>query len=665
MLLAAASVLLLATLLTGVGGPVGSALAAALWLFASVKKAPPVFVSSSEGSTSRASLRLVGMLVVLVVLVGATGALRWPIASHDVEHYPAPDEGEVVENVLEMIRMGDFDQRHPGYPGLHFYLQMLPAHAHMAATGKTIPELPRTGFYLGARRLTLAAGVLVVGIVFWIGCQWLSTASAGLAASLVALSPLVFRESGAVSPDLMLTLFVLVSSILSLRLLESRTWASFALAGMSIGLASAIKYTGVFALVPFALAWLVGPSPRRDASKWVSGLALSGIVFAATSPYTILNLGTFVRGLSMHVGYYQAAELNAPLALTRQIATRGVGIVASVAAAIAAVRALSGIDKRLLVLLGYPLTYWFVFSFFDRAFPRHALVLIPVVALLAADTFDRLASRLPSWAPAHEPRPGGVWARVALGLVFIAAPLVGTIDLWRRVGRDTPADAAHSWALASLPPGSRILQDQHTPRLDDDGFRVHRLRVEEKQFVGNYEWVLHSGYPPGLSTRGLREVARFENDDALGDLIVAYQVPPRETLMPRTFRSGEDTATIRAGELPFFGEGWYPPTSGAFETARLSRGESSEIFFVVDEATNVEARLVIGAAVDEGSLSLTLNGESRGALTYQRELETHSFSLDAEAGLNRLVLTYEATRRLNRRHQDTAIRFFRLELGRE
>ena len=656
MLFAVATGLLLGALLTGVGGALGSSVAAALWLFALYKKTPPVFTSIDPASRGRGA----GWLALATVVVAV--ALRWPIASVDVEHYAGPDEGEVVENVLEMLRMGDFDQRHPGYPGLHFYLQMLPAVGHMAATGKTIPELPRSGFYLGARRLTLLAGVLVAGVVFWIGRRWLSPSSAVLATSLVALSPLAFRESAVVNPDLMLSLFVTASLGLSLRLLESRSWRAYALAGVSVGLASAIKYTGVFALVPFLLAWLCGPSPRRDASKWVVGLVFSGIAFAAASPYTLLNVTQFVRGVSMHVGYYQAAQLNAPLELTRQLATTGVGVVAAIAALLAAARALSAVDKKLLVLLSYPLAYWFVFSFFDRAFPRHALVLVPFAALLAADSFERVARRVPPWT------------RVALGLFFIAGPLFGSIDLCRRARRETPAEAARSWAMSNLPPGSRVLQDQHTPRLDlerlerPERFHVHRIRVEEKQFVGNFDWVMVSGYPPGLRTRGLREVARFENENALGDLIIAYQVPDRETLMPPTFNRDPQAAVLSAGELPFFGAGWYPPTSGAFETSRLSQGENSEIFFLLDAPTPLEARLIVGAATTEGTLTLTLNDQNLTELSYKADRETHNVTMPAEnlnAGLNRLLLSYDATQRLNRRHQDTAIRLYRLELTKE
>ena len=129
MLLAVASALLLVALVTGSGSYLLSIGAFALWL-AGVrrKKAPDTVAPVSVPSTS--SRWVVGLAA---IGIAATLILRWPIARHDVDHYAGPDEGEVVENVLEMIRMNDFDHRHPGYPGLHFYLQMLPAKAHMAA----------------------------------------------------------------------------------------------------------------------------------------------------------------------------------------------------------------------------------------------------------------------------------------------------------------------------------------------------------------------------------------------------------------------------------------------------------------------------------------------------------------------------------------------------
>ena len=134
-----------------------------------------------------------------------------------------------------------------------------------------------------------------------------------------------------------------------------------------------------------------------------------------------------------------------------------------------------------------------MFSLFDRAFPRHALVLLPVVALLAADTFERVTRRRFPGAGIASP-----W-RARRFRVWFSSPVPFSAPSTSGAGLtgDTPADAARSWAMSNFPPGSRVLQDQHTPRLDDAAYDVHRLRVEEKHFVGQ----LRLGFALGLSAR--------------------------------------------------------------------------------------------------------------------------------------------------------------------
>jgi hypothetical protein len=592
--------------------------------------------------------------------------LRWPLASHDVEHYIGPDEGEVVENVLEMIKRGDWDHRHPGYPGLHFYLQLLPAKLHMTLAGGSVQELPREGFYLAARRLTLVAGVLATVGVFAIGRMWLSGWAALAAAALTAFSPLVSRESAVVNPDLMLMLFVAITVYLCLEVRRDGAWRRVLLAGAFVGFSTAIKYTGAFTALPFGLAVVAFPAGARSARKFVAGVAVMVAAFVLASPFTLLRISDFLRGLTMHVGYYSADDMNAPLELVRVVVSRGVGIVAGLAALLGLVRVVVARDPEKFVLLAYPALYLLVFSFFGRAYPRHALVLVPFFALLAATTLETVVGRARRRLPS-------IVAAAPLGVALVIGPLLASVTLWQRAARPTPAERAAVWVERNLPAGSRILEDQFTPRLDPDRYRVHRLRVEEKQFVGNYDWVVYSGYPPGVSTRALREVVTFETGDALGDTVVAYQVPERSSLMDVTLPSERGKVTLGAGELPYFGEGWYPPAPGAYGTSRLSRGEASEIFFVLPAEippTSLVGRLSLGG-VRPGSrceVGVAINGASVSALPIDgEERADHEIVLegdDLKAGLNRLVLRVSKLERLDRRHPDTALRFFELELSR-
>jgi hypothetical protein len=601
--------------------------------------------SSPEGvelSSHRGATLFAGIALLLSLF------LRWPIASHDVEHYIGPDEGEVVGNVLEMLKRGDFDPRHPGYPGLHFYLQRLSLSP--VASG----EVGEPQIYLRARRLTLLAGVATSGLVFLCGLRFLPAWGAALAAALTALSPLAFRESAVVNPDLLLGLFVALALLAALRLQEAATPARCLLAGAAVGLAGAVKYTGVLTVVPFVLGGLLAREPRPRRVWLVAGLFAALAAFALASPYTFVNLLDSLRGLERHVEYYRASRQNAAVEVMAALAARGVGIAGAVFAALGAADALRGREPKRLLALAYPLAYLFLFAFFDRAFPRHALPLLPAAALLAASFVTRLPGRL-SWV---------------LALAVLAAPAVGSFDLFRRAGRPSPADRALAWAQTAIPPGSRVLEDQWTPRLDPKTFRVHRLRVEEQVFPGNFDWVLYSGYPPGIELRGLREVQRFATGDALGAAITVHQVPDRAVLMGPTLREGMTEAEIGAGEPAYFGEGFDAPGAGAYGTERLSRGASSEIFFVLPEPveSDLGIELLLAAAAVPVEVTIELNGRTAGLVKVEgAEPRTSSVRAKAEltvAGLNRVALHYSGTARITRRNREGAIRLYRMRLTR-
>jgi hypothetical protein len=196
--------------------------------------------------------------------------------------------------------------------------------------------------------------------------------------------------------------------------------------------------------------------------------------------------------------------------------------------------------------------------------------------------------------------------------------------------------------------------------------------VEEKVFAGNYDWVLRSGYPPGLPLKGLRRVMSFKKEKGLGSAIQLYEVPPRESLMGETLSRDLGSAHLGAGELSYFGDGWFGPSGGAFGTSRLSDGELSEVFFVLGEEVSsgsILARFTVSSALpDFGSLraQIELNGEDigpieiRGERPRQQEVKLSREML--ESGLNRIVLRYGTTARLNRRHRQVAIRLYGLNL---
>ena len=142
--------------------------------------------------------------------------------------------------------------------------------------------------------------------------------------------------------------------------------------------------------------------------------------------------------------------------------------------------------------------------------------------------------------------------------------------------------------------------------------------------------------------------------------------------MGKTFSQEHGEAHLGAGELSYFGDGWFAPSAGAFGTSRLSDGELSEVFFVLGDRESrqpILARFNLSSALpDSGVLKarIELNGEPvgqievRGERPRQQEASLPVGSL--QSGLNRIVLRYGQTARLDRRHRQVAIRLFGVNL---
>jgi hypothetical protein len=141
--------------------------------------------------------------------------------------------------------------------------------------------------------------------------------------------------------------------------------------------------------------------------------------------------------------------------------------------------------------------------------------------------------------------------------------------------------------------------------------------------------------------------------------------------MGTSLPEGRSSVEIGAGELRYFGEGFDPPRPSAYGTERPSRGESSEIFFVLAAATepsDLEIELSLAAAASAVDVAVELNGRPAGVVSVEGlEPETKAMTVRAEllrGGLNRLVLRYGETVRLSRRHREAAVRFYRMRLTR-
>jgi hypothetical protein len=97
------------------------------------------------------------------------------------------------------------------------------------------------------------------------------------AALLYALCPVVMMQAGVNYVDIIVSVFLLLSTYFTLRYYERQRWLDISLAGLSIGLMCGMKYTAPFLALPLQL--LIVPALRkrkRHAIGYVSIILLAG-----------------------------------------------------------------------------------------------------------------------------------------------------------------------------------------------------------------------------------------------------------------------------------------------------------------------------------------------------------------------------------------------------
>lgn len=381
-------------------------------------------MSSQVPALGPARLGRPGLLALLGILALAATA-RFTALDWGLRHPVHLDERVYVENVVRMVEAGDLDHRSYTYPGLFYYL-LAPFVALLGS-----PRYLTNEAYLVARGLVAAGGVLDVLLAFWVGRRLLGPAAGLTAALLLAVSPLDVRTAHQVRPDVLLVGFGFVALWLFRRL---GALPGDLRAGLLVGLATAVKFTGLL-LVPFYVAArLLAPGARLKGLV-AAGLVTIGVVLAAT-PYALLHLDDYRKGPGYQLDmYYKARRSPAYLEQVASYAGHGARTVGPLGLALVAAGCLVALRREPRAwgpALLHPLTVLAVMSSASLAFPRLILPGMAVVWLLAAWPVELLARR----------------SRALAALLALAAaifPARGTLRYLATISAPSPQDAALDW----------------------------------------------------------------------------------------------------------------------------------------------------------------------------------------------------------------------------
>ena len=284
----------------------------------------------------------------------------------------------------------------------------------------------------------------------------------------------------------------------------------YVVAGLGLGLACAMKYTGGIVLLPLlaaTAAQYAAPGGHPPALRGLAVASLTAIAaFVIANPYAVIDFPAFWDGIT-HQSAAAGSE-QGKLGITRENGftyylwsfTWGLGWI-PLLMALLAVPLLWRDERRLVwVLAPAPVLFLLFMGMQERYFGRWLLPVFPFVCLLAAFAALELADRISHRRPALRP------TLVALASVaLLAQGVVSSLHIGQVLSREDTRNLARDWMVEHVPPRTKIVVEPVVPDA----------------------WAQDLGNPSRLTSNGNRWVkfptsrSRIDPDNPDGELLEA------------------------------------------------------------------------------------------------------------------------------------------------
>ena len=428
----------------------------------------------------------------LLALCAVAAAVRLPNYASDLGRAPLDiDEHRFAASVKHFFVTGELQHATvEHYPGAVFWLFSAASFLNFLrglTHGMTTPvsDLPVESFVQAARLANIWTAVATVAFTGLLARR-LAGATAGLlSAAVVAVVPLSVDVTTLARNDPGMTLAVVAGTWAALVYFDGRKPAWAIAAAALAGVAGAIKYSAVFALVPVLIAVVAGTPEDRRVRMLLSTFAAFAVVVAVTNHFMWADFPNFLRQLSDQVAItgpgHWAATANPARFYLATLAGPGVGWPLLMLAAGFTAYAVSRRDPRLWIAVSFPVLYLWFMTGRPSQFERWVFPMLPFVAVLGAAALVVVMRVLMTaiTSRAYSERVAQVAAAAVLLVVFWTPASRGAIALGRRVHQPTYA-LVESWMGLHARQGSRVLAGRGWLDLRGAPFttrRVANLRV--------------------------------------------------------------------------------------------------------------------------------------------------------------------------------------------
>lgn len=326
-------------------------------------------------------------------------------------------------------------------------------------------------FFLINRALSATLGSLTVLAVFGTARRLWDERIAMIAAFFMALAFIHVRDSHFGTTDAMMTLFIVLSTMWLVDGHITGSRRSFVLAGVMGGLATATKYNAGVLMFPVLVSQVVqviesrrsGEKPAFDGRMFWFGIPCAAAFFVGV-PFLVFDYERFSAAMvllneSMHLGTGAVAKSlgSGWLHHLRFSLLYGVGLPLLAISFVAAVILLVRRTGLMLVLLTFPIVYFYVIGSVRNLFFRYAIPIVPFLCLLAAWAVVTAARNIVRRRGAVEPR-SAILASWAFALIVIAPSAISVYHFDHLAAQTDNRVVVSRWFDEHVQPGASIAQ---------------------------------------------------------------------------------------------------------------------------------------------------------------------------------------------------------------
>lgn len=314
---------------------------------------------------------------------------------------------------------------------------------------------PTIFFFLGRLLFGVIVGTFSVWVLFQLVKSHFDKNRALLSAFFLAISFSHVKNSHYLYADipLILVLILAFDEILELANNDSK-WQHIKV-GILIGLASAIKYNGVFMVIPYVVSVLFNRPLRQTVKPFFAAILGSLATLMLLNPFAILDFPQFISELAQQSKSHGSSGILHHLLYSLG---NGMGGPLLLFSLVGLINLFLSFEKKRFLMALFILFYYLVISFKGQRYDRYVLPLIPFLCFFAADAFVVIKSQL---------KKSKTFTITLLFVVAIFSSIYSSVRYDLIMSTQDTRTLAKEWIENNIPFGSRLALDSSffMPRL--------------------------------------------------------------------------------------------------------------------------------------------------------------------------------------------------------